>query len=72
MKGGTDFELKADNIIHAPTDTPKHFINISEILPVWWNKQDYIWKKEKARLLWEIQHGREEWLVFLLACLCES
>ena len=72
MKGGINFELKADNIIHALVDTPKHFINISEILPDWWDKQDYIWRKEKARLLWEIQHGRQEWLVFLLACLCEN
>ena len=23
MKGGINFELKADNIIHAPVDTPK-------------------------------------------------
>ena len=29
MKGGINFELKADNIIiHAPVDTPKHLINI--------------------------------------------
>ena len=33
IKGGINFELKADNVIHAPVDTPKHFINIFEILP---------------------------------------
>ena len=32
MKGGIDFELKADNIIHAPTDTPKHFIRDTSCL----------------------------------------
>ena len=69
MKGGIDFELKADNIIHAPTDTPKHFIRDTSCLM----EQTRLHMEErKARLLWEIQHGREVWLVFLLACLCES
>ena len=26
MKGRINFELEADNIVHAPVDTPKHFI----------------------------------------------
>ena len=39
MKGGINFELKAANIItHAPVDTPKHLINIFEILPDATNK----------------------------------
>ena len=62
--------MKADNIIHAPVDTPKHFINILEILPDR-KKKACIRKKEKARLLREAQHGGQEWLVFLLVCLCD-
>ena len=39
MKGGINFELKADKIIiHAPVDTPTHLINIFEILPDGTNK----------------------------------
>ena len=69
MKGGINFELKTDNIIvHAPVDAPKHLISIFEILPDGTNKTTYIRKKEKARLLREIQHGGPEWLVFLLTC----
>ena len=56
MKGGINFELKADNIMHALVDTPKHFINIFEIFPDE-KKKDYIRKKEKARILRETQHG---------------
>lgn len=34
MKGGINFELKADGIIiRAPVDSPKHLINIFEIIP---------------------------------------
>ena len=55
MKGGINFELKADNIIHAAVAAPKHFINIFEILPDG-KKKAYIRKKEKARLLRETQH----------------
>ena len=47
MKGGINFELKADNIIHAPVDTPKHFINIFKILPDG-KKKAYIRKKENS------------------------
>ena len=47
MKGGINFELKADNIIiHAPVDTPKHLINIFEILPD--EQKDY--KRKAAQL----------------------
>ena len=43
MKGGINFELKADNIIiHTPVDTAKHLINIFEILPDGTNKTAYI------------------------------
>ena len=60
MKGGINFELKADKIIiHAPVDTPTHLINIFEILPDGTNKTT------NGRLLREIQHGGLEWLVFL-------
>ena len=46
MKGGINFELKAANIItHAPVDTPKHLINIFEILPDGTNKTTYGRKK---------------------------
>ena len=63
MKGGINFELKADKIIiHAPVDTPTHLINICEILPDGTNKTT------NGRLLREIQHGGLEWLVFLLVC----
>ena len=34
-------------------------------------KKAYIRKKEKARLFRETQHGGQEWLVFLLVCLCD-
>ena len=69
MKGGINFELKAENtILHALVDTPKHLINIFEMLPDGTNKTTYVRKKEKTRLLREIQHGGLEWLVFLLAC----
>ena len=70
MKGGINFELKADNIIHAPVDTPKHFINIFKILPDG-KKKAYVRKKEKTWLLRETQHEGQEWLVFLLVCLCD-
>ena len=34
MKGGINFELKADGIIiRAPVNSPKHLINIFEIIP---------------------------------------
>ena len=63
MKGGINFELKADKIIiHAPVDTPTHLINIFEILPDGTNKTT------NGRLLREIQHGGLEWLVFLFVC----
>ena len=63
MKGGINFELKADKIIiHAPVDTPTHLINIFEILPDGTNKTT------NGRLLREIQHGGLEWLVLLLVC----
>ena len=46
IKGGINFELKADNIIiGAPTDTPKHLINIFEILLDGTNKTSYGRKK---------------------------
>ena len=46
MKGGINFELKADNIIiHAHVDTPKHLINTFEILPDGTNKTTYRRKK---------------------------
>ena len=53
MKGGINFELKADNtivhalvdILHALVDTPKHLINIFEMLPDGTNKTTYGRKK---------------------------
>ena len=67
MKSGINFELKADNIIiRAPVDTPKHLINIFEILPDGTKRLHT--KERKARLLRKIQHGGLEWLVFLLKC----
>ena len=63
MKGGINFELKADKIIiHAPVDTPTHLVNICEILPDGTNKTT------NGRLLREIQHGGLEWLVLLFVC----
>ena len=29
MKGRINFELEADNIVHAPVDTPKHFESLN-------------------------------------------
>jgi len=49
MKGGSNFELKADNIvINAPVDTPKHLINIFETLPDGTNKTIYGKRKGQA------------------------
>ena len=46
MKGGINFELKADNtILQALVDTPKHLINIFEMLPDGTNKTTYGRKK---------------------------
>ena len=53
MKGGINFELKADNtivhalvdILHALVDTPKHLINIFEMLPDGTNKTTHGRKK---------------------------
>ena len=59
--------LKADNIIiHAPVDTPKHRINIFEILPDETNKTTYERKKTPGCSGKLIQHGGLERLVFLL------
>ena len=49
MKGGINFELKADIIIiYAPVDTPKHLINIFEILPDGTNKTTLEERKGQA------------------------
>ena len=46
MKSGSNFELKAHNIvINAAVDTPKHLIDIFETLPVGTNKTIYGKKK---------------------------
>ena len=43
MKGRINFELEADNIVHAPVDTPKHFIKPSTIdgcgEGAWWSRR---------------------------------
>ena len=47
MKSGSNFELKADNIvINAAVDTPKHLIDIFETLPVGTNKTIYTEKRK--------------------------